>query len=581
MAGTTARVLLGYLAAALLIAGPHLRPVVEVSTATYDFLDAHISLWSLWWTHHALGAAANPFWTDHVFFPQGTSLAFHSYPFVYGLLSIPIQLAVEGKAGLALAFNALLLGSFVASAFGAYLLALHVTRSRCGALVAGLIYAFAPYHVLNSCRLAVAAIEVLPFYVLALLRLQERPSWPRAFALSAWLAVAYYNSVEYALYLILFSALWLARALLARELDRRLLLRLLGAGAAFALVAAPLLIQQLRVASGEASSVGDKLGEAVRWSPALLSFVTPSRAHPLLGPLWAFAGEFRDGVTLGMRSETAVAWSAWLLAGTAVLRRPRDGRAFFALVAACFFVLCLGPYLRISGTWATSIPLPYAALYEVFPPLRAIKEPTRTFPLLLLMLAILAAYGLRDLLAARGTQTGRARLITALAALLVMFEALTAWPWQSTPHMSVAVETPFYRVLARDARPFSIMDLSDPDATVLAQPVHGKKTIEWQGFIPRAAAAFADAPQFELGRVLQEPRRLVQLPGDAQRARVVSYRRALRAAATRYILLPAQLPQGQRSFLEEMARALGGSLRQERELLVIDLSALLASRGAP
>jgi len=562
--------LLFYLPITALLLAPHVTPWTEYSTQTFDSLDAHISMWSLWWTGQALSQLHNPFWTDHVFFPRGTSLAFHSYPFVYGMLSIPLQHMVPGKPGLAIAFNALIVASFVLSSVAAYRLTLHVTRSRPGALIAGLIYAFMPYHILNSCRLAVLAIEIMPLYVFSLLRLHETRSWRWTAAVSLCLGLAYYNSVEYALYLLLFSALWLAHRVYTRDpgIDRVLLGRLAAAALLLALAAAPLLVQQLQVAAAESRAVGHKLADATHWSAALASFVTPNRVHPLFGGLWAFAGEFRDGVTHGMRSETALGWTPLLLAALAFADR-RERPLFWGGCALVFFGLCLGPYLRLTGDWATSIPLPYYLLYEVFPPLRAVKEPTRMFPLAMLLLSVLAGFGVRSLVQRLGARPRRALALTGLLGAAILFEYLTAWPWQRTPHASVAV-APFYARLAREPEAVSIMDLTGPDATLEAQPVHGKKSVEWLGFLPRAAVTSSQSALFELGRVLTDPRTLLAHDPASRAARLAQYRSALRASRTRYILLPP-LAGERRAFAQAVADALGGWLRQEPGMLLIEL----------
>lgn len=574
-----------YLVVAIAIAGPQLWPAFEVSAVTYDSLDAHISLWSLWWTRRSIESLANPFWTDLIFHPRGTSLAFHSYPFLYGVLSIPIQHLVPGKAGLALAFNLALLLSFVTSALATYLLALRLTRNRAAALIAGLVYGFAPYHVLNSCRLAVAAIEVVPICLLAFLRLHERPTWGRAVALSVSVGVAYYNASEYGFYTVLLLAVWLARGLLQRDptYDRRFWLRLCGAALAFVAIAAPLLLQQVAVAAAEWTSIGSNEEDAARWGPALLSFVTPSRVHPLFGSFWRFAGEYGDGVTAGMRSETALGVTTLLLVAAALVRRQRDGRRFFALVGACFLVMCLGPQLRLTGSWSTSIPLPYAALERVIPLMGAIKEPNRIFPIVLLMVALLVAYSVRDLLEVLGPKEWRLRALPSLLAAAVSFEALTAWPGHPVPHWPVNAHKRFYEELAREPGHFSIMDLSDPGvdlATVLAQPVHGRPTVERQGFIPRAAAAWADTPLAELERAFEDPQTLVKLSHDEQRSRVERYRSALDEARVRYVLWPAGAAAGQQGpWLHMMAEALRGSLGVRGGLLVLDLRPSESDRG--
>jgi hypothetical protein len=566
------RLLLVYGITSLLVIGPQLWPLTELSAQTFDFPDAHISLWSLWWTGHALSQLQNPFWTDHVFYPSGTSLAFHSFPFGYGVLSSPLQWLVPGKAGLALCFNSLIFVSYVLSAVGAHLLALRVTGSRPGAWLAGYAFAFAPFHLLNSCRLAVLSIEVLPFYVLALLRTAERPSVPRALALASSLALAYYNSAEYALYLLFFTGLWLGWAVLRREplpgLERPRYFAL--AALLFCLLAAPLLSQQLSVARAEADTVGHQLEQARQWSAALTSFVVPSRVHPLYGPQWAFAGEFEDGRTTGMRSETCLAWTVLALVGFALRRRSADGRSLWLLAAGVFFTLCLGPELRLTGEWTTSLPLPYALLYDWLPVMRAAKEPTRMFPLLLLSLSMLSAFGVRDLASRLPAPARQLPGLLWLLGGLVVFEGLTVWPWSRTLREPVAVSA-HYETLRDDPRVVSIMDLTEADATLKAQPVHAKRTVEWQGFIPRARAAHTGSPLFELGAVLFRPQLLLGRPGAEQQARLHAYRGALDRAQVAQILLPTTAAPALRAFWGQLAPRLDATLEPAAGMLVLNL----------
>ncbi len=139
---------------------------------------------------------------------MGTSLAFHAYPLTYGLVSLPFQWLIEDVPGLVVALNGIILLSFVFSGFGAYLLASHVTGSRLAGWVAGIIFAFMPFHSLNRVTLHLLAIEFIPFYILSLLRLSEEPTPRRAILMGLWLALTYYSSLEYALYLFMFSGLW-------------------------------------------------------------------------------------------------------------------------------------------------------------------------------------------------------------------------------------------------------------------------------------------------------------------------------------------------------------------------------------
>jgi hypothetical protein len=194
--------LLFFALVSLLMIGPYVIPPTRITTFGNAPQDSFIFLWGLWWTKQAVFELSNPYWTDLLFYPAGTTLTFHTYPLFYGLLSLPFQLLMNGISGLVVALNVIIYLSFVLSGFGAYRLAVHVTRSRPAGLVAGLTYAFVPFHLMNMVSLNLLAMEFLPFYVLSLLKLREKPAFRSALAVALWLALTYYSSLEYALFLL-------------------------------------------------------------------------------------------------------------------------------------------------------------------------------------------------------------------------------------------------------------------------------------------------------------------------------------------------------------------------------------------
>jgi hypothetical protein len=569
-----------YALVALPVIAPHIFPWTQISKETYAFGDFVASLWSFWWTDRAVLGWTNPYWTDYLFHPYGTSLAFHSYALTYSILSIPIQHAVSGPHGLAIAFNTIVFMSFVLGGWGAYRLARYITGSETGAFIAGLLYTLAPYHILNSPRLAVLAIEVLPFYILALLRLGDRPTFGRSARVSIWLAVAYYTSVEYALYLVLFSGVWLGHRVLTRQLDRSLAGHLAGAALLFSVLASPLLVQQLETRANEPDSVGGQLEKATQLSPALVSFVTPSRKHPLYGEALRFAGVHGDNRTKGMRSETSFCLTGWLLVLVALLGSRRGERGFWIAASAVFLVFSLGPYLRVTGTWSSQIQLPYRALYEVLSPIQSVKEPSRMLPVAFLALSILAAWGVEEI--ANRLESRRTMRFAALTLIgvVVVFENLTAWPWQSVDHMTLdrippeatqtVAEAPccdaFYERLANEPGDFSVMVIDRLEThAILAQTLHNRRVSEFHGFVPRAAAAHRPTPFNELHEDFVRPRRMLVRGEPAQAASEQGYRQAIRAANVRYIVLPSQ---ERREPARALLDRLGANVRTEGRLLV-------------
>lgn len=543
--------------------GPHVFPLDWISESTYSQEDAYICLWGLWWTNHSVLQGLNPYWTDFLFYPMGTSLAFHAYPLTYGLVSIPFQQGIEGVSGIVVALNSIILLSFVFSGFGAYLLASHVTGSRPGGWIAGVIYAFMPFHSLNRVTLHLLAIEFIPFTIFSLVKLSEKPTPPRAILLGLCFALTYYSSLEYALYLFMFSGLWFVYKLLFtfRDITRKQIMALAGSCVIFLLLTSPLLFQQMKAYSEYDSAIQQDFEEVTFWSPALLSFVTPSRMHPWYGQSLAAAGELTDAnpQKWGMRSETCIGWTALGLALVGLFGYRKGNRIFWALAALFFFLLSLGPFLRVTGEWFSGIPLPYLLLYEWIPLFRTGRDPTRFIPLAIMMLSMLAAFGVEDLFG-RFKATRLRIPLAMLFSALILFESLTAWVSSYEPSLPGV-----YRQLARAEQEVAIIDLTPEPYKLLPQTLHEKKITYLEKTLPRTPSKNWMLPvEYDL----RFPESFFRLDARQQSKRLEEHRESLKALHLKFILLP----RGSQTLLQvQLAERLGANVKEAGELFVCAL----------
>ncbi|HEY6069980.1 MAG TPA: hypothetical protein VIU85_01310, partial [Chthoniobacterales bacterium] len=436
---------------------PHIFPLATIDMSGYDPADAGIFLWNFWWTRHALAGAHDLFWTDLLAYPHGASLALHSYPLPYCLFSLPVQWFVPGLPGLIVAFNLVVMLSFVLTAAATCVLATRISRSCAGGLVAGLIVALAPFRYLNVPRLHLMATEFQAIYVLCWLGFVERPSRLRAIVLGSSLALCVYSSPEYAIAAALFSTLWLIHQWRWWYTPTTTGVRS-GLGLACiscAIVLSPLLVAQTNAIVRHEVNPVRSLTETATWSPALVSFFVPSRVHPVYGPLLAAAGEYESPGVVGMRSETTIPLTVWVLVLIALRRVKQDRTLFWIIAAAVFLVLTLGPFLRLTGSRMTGVPLPYAALYAVLPLVRASRDPTRLLPMATLMLAIVAAFGVRACIA-KVQNRAAAAIVTALFVGAVAFESLTQSTTRATAEELVR---PIYQRIADTPGEFAVLDL--------------------------------------------------------------------------------------------------------------------------
>lgn len=98
-------------------------------------------VWNFWWMRQALAAGSSFFHTDAIFWPFGTNLLLHTHTALEAFAGATLfsRLSVVG------AQNIVIIASIAANGFCTYLLAYDITRSRVSALIAGALFACAPY----------------------------------------------------------------------------------------------------------------------------------------------------------------------------------------------------------------------------------------------------------------------------------------------------------------------------------------------------------------------------------------------------------------------------------------------------
>lgn len=464
-----------------------------------DGIDDPALAWNLWWVKHALvDQPQNPFRVDWQFWPVGINLAFYTLTILNGLLSVPLQATL----GVIPAYNLLLLSSFVLSGFGAYLLCLDFLRPRGPRVVApaflgGALYAFASaklfYAALGQGN--IASSQWIPFAALYLLRAARPRGRARDAALAGlFLVLQAYAELTYASFLVLFAALvagWgLARLTGRGSRAPRSVAPLLARFALIALILAlglaPFLANMLPDLRAEGDFFTSGGGFADIFSADLAGFAVPTQLHPLLGGIvraWADdSAPQPDGrhFAVDKGQQIYVGYVALALTAAGLWRGRRRGMTWFwAVSALAFFLLTLGPTLRVAGH-DTGIPLPFR-LIEQLPFFKGNRYPSRYGVLLLLSLAPLAAAGARRIADGgwrAGAREGRgASRVAPLVALspyllvaLLLFEHLSA----PLPTFDLRVP-PLYARVAAEPGDFALLEL--PPGWRNGARVTGKKDI--------------------------------------------------------------------------------------------------------
>jgi len=448
-------------------------------------LDVYINPWADWWTMKALTEGLDFYHTDYMFYPRGISLVFHSFSHTNTALS----LLLAPLMGRFAAYNVTILLAYVLSGFGTYLLASHLTGCRPAAFIAGLVFAFHPYHIFESAHPVLVTTQWIPFFVLALVRMLHDTDvgrvkqvllaalWFLLTALSSWHLMIMLAGWA-ALYL--FCSLFFERADWVPGASRSLILLSLVAGLSVVLFLWPIIREQLTTDTAYmAVDVQDGLGND------LLSFFIPNWRHPLFGP--RFAGYYEEiGFTRKRPAYLGYVSLGLAVGGIATARRKTR---FWLLAGLIFFVLSLGLQITFRGSPLHVFRLPWA-----IPIIKLMRHPFRLNTLLFFSLAILVGFGSRWLhswVAKRSKPLAYLALVS--VAGLILFEYLV-YPFPTTqPSYS-----PFMSQLAQEEGDFAVADFPmgrmPAKYYMFYQVIHSKKIVD--GVVSRTpgdAYAFVDA----------------------------------------------------------------------------------------
>jgi hypothetical protein len=188
----------------------------------WDLGDSVLNCWILQWgADHWLRflggeiGAFRGYFNANIFYPEPLTLAYSEHLTAQVLQVLPVY----GLTGnIVLSYNLLFLSTFALSGLGTFLLVRELTGSARAGLVAGLLYAFAPYRIGQFSHLQVLSSQWMPFALYGFRRwFDTRRAWPLAGAAIALVAQSWSCG-----YFLLYFAPFAAAYVLYEIADRRL-----------------------------------------------------------------------------------------------------------------------------------------------------------------------------------------------------------------------------------------------------------------------------------------------------------------------------------------------------------------------
>jgi hypothetical protein len=382
-------VLLLYLAFALWATWPLAARLGDALPS--DLGDPLLAAWIIGWDADRARHLFQGLWDAPIFFPYQRTLAFSEH-----LLGIAVPVApLVWLAGTPVAaYNLAFIGSFVLAAFGMYLLVEELTGRRDAAVVAGLVFGFAPMRFAQISHIQMLMSGWTPLALLMLHRfLRSRSNAALAGFVSLFVIQSYSNGY-YMYFLALASAVIVGMAIAGGSITRGHLARLSIAALVVALAMLPIALVYLEVrqtyamqrTEADVRQFGADLGaylHGVEFARPRLEFW---RWFPFVAQPPGPEGELFPGLIA----------LALACAGLWPVRGRDDGlrrtRLTYALIAAVALVLSLG----IQPTaWGRSLPFGglYRWLFELVPGFDGLRVAARLSMLVLLGTAVAAGIG--------------------------------------------------------------------------------------------------------------------------------------------------------------------------------------------
>jgi hypothetical protein len=338
--------------------------------------DALFSVWRLAWVAHQLPIAPFELFNANIFWPLTNTLAFSDAMLFLGFAGAPlIWLGVHPVA----VHNILLIAAFVLAGYAAMRLVRFFTPSVPAQVIAGLVFAYAPYRIAHVGHLELLWTAFLPWALLCLYSVLRRPTVARSIAFGVAVALQGLCSVYYMVFLVI----WLVpAALLARaHLQFRWSRHHVVAGTVAIVTALILLGPYLLAYSRAREAVGPRAAAEVRQYSALPQDYL--RVPP---------GNLLYDTSRGDAADERSLFVGTIALALALFSIARS-RTRTALVFAVLTIVALDLSFGVNG-------VTYPTLVRALPPLDSFRAPARFGVLVLLGVSVLAGLGTSALLAA-------------------------------------------------------------------------------------------------------------------------------------------------------------------------------------
>jgi hypothetical protein len=365
-------VILLFVALTAVITYPQVR---EFGVAVPFHSDPYFSMWRLGWVAHEILHDPRHLFEANIFYPAHDTLAYSDAMLLPGIVLAPLSWAGVNPV---VVYNLALFAAMTLSGFTAFLLARRLTECIAAGIVAGVVYAFAPYRFDHYMHLELQIVFWIPIALLLIHRIVSEARLRDGFLLGGTVAAQALSSMYAAIFFVTYCAVFvpLLTVLVPPRQIRRVALSLAVAASVTLAIVAPYSIAY----SHAQTTVGARTLDDVRhYGASLRNYL----AAPSINRLYGWTSARFGGAELNLLPGfAAIALGVLGIAGA-------GGRVPLAYLGALLFTV------EVSRGLNGAI---YPLLFQYLTPFRALRSPARIDILVNLSIAILSAYGVSRLI---------------------------------------------------------------------------------------------------------------------------------------------------------------------------------------
>lgn len=372
--------------------------------------DAMFNAWTLARDQHCILRQDCPQYSNaNIYFPHKDTMFYSETQLSAGLLTLPLYLINENPI---FSYNVFTILSFFLAGWFMYLLAKRLSKgNELYAVLAGLVFEFAPFKMAATSHLQNLSIFYLPLAALLILKYVERPKRKYLWSLFIVLALQFFASWYQMVFVLITLGVLLGGLLVLKLAKPRLIV-------ALSLVTILAAVTTLPLAKGyvqfsKANQATFDIGQQITYSSSLSDYVKPN-SGTLLGKAYY---RLRPHAQVNSYNADSYSYHGLVLYAIAVCvvvmafrrrKKGSDGRVNYkwilvwVSIGVVGFMISLGPVLKLRGGYSYAdladgfklvIPLPYLLVDKLLPQLSFIRAIGRASVIMLFALcAILALF---------------------------------------------------------------------------------------------------------------------------------------------------------------------------------------------